>query len=93
MSVKIEIPQFLQHLTNGVKVAKANGNTVGECLADLIRQFPQLRELILDENGKLLKYVEVSINGVSTYPQELANPVKDSDVIYIFHAIAGGCAM
>lgn len=93
MSVKIEIPQFLQHLTNGVKVANANGKTVGDCLVDLVGQFPQTRELLLDKNGKLLKYVEVSVNGVSTYPRELAKPVKDEDVIYIFHAIAGGCAM
>ena len=90
MSIQIDIPQFLQHLTNGVKVANANGNTVGECLADLVRQFPQTKELLFDKNGKLLKYVEVSVNGVSTYPQELTKPVKDGDVIYIFHAIAGG---
>ena len=90
MSIQIDIPQFLQHLTNGVKVAKANGNTVGDCLADLVRHFPQTKELLFDKNGKLLKYVEVSVNGVSTYPQELTKPVKDGDVIYIFHAIAGG---
>ncbi len=90
MSVKIEIPQFLQHVTNGVKIAETKGNTAGDCLADLINQFPQIRELLLDKNGKLLKYVEVSINGASTYPRELATPVNDGDVIYIFHAIAGG---
>ena len=90
MNVQIDIPQFLQHLTNGVKVAKANGNTVGDCLVDLVRQFPRVRELLMDKNGKLLKYVEVSVNGESTYPEELAKPVKDGDVIYIFHAIAGG---
>jgi len=90
MSVKIEIPQFLQHITNDMKVTDAKGNTVGDCLADLIRQFPQLRDLVLDKNGRLLKYVEVSVNGVSTYPHELAKPVKNGDVIYIFHAIAGG---
>lgn len=93
MSVKIEFPQFLQHVTNGMKVTDTKGNTVGDCMDDLIRQFPQLRDLTLDKNGKLLKYVEVSVNGVSTYPQELSRPVKDGDIIYIFHAIAGGCAM
>lgn len=90
MGVKIEIAQFLQHVTNDVKIADTTGNTVGECMDDLVRQFPQIRELLLDKNSRLLKYIEVSVNGVSTYPQELAIPVKDGDVIYIFHAIAGG---
>ena len=90
MNIQIDIPQFLQHLTNGVKVANANGKTVGDCLADLVRQFPQTKELLLDNNGKLLKYVEIFVNGETTYPEELAKPVKDGDAIYIFHAIAGG---
>ena len=40
VSVEIYIPQFLQHLANGVEVVEVNGRTVGECLNDLAKQFP-----------------------------------------------------
>ena len=90
MSVQIDIPLFLRHLTDGVITANVNGNTVGDCLADLVRQFPPLRGLLFDQNGELHKYVEILVNGKSTYPEELAKSVKDGDEIYILHAIAGG---
>ena len=90
MSVKINIPQFLQHLANDVKTADVNGSTVGECLNDLVKRFPQFEELLFDKNGKLLKYVDVYINEESTYPEELAKPVNDGDELYIMNIIAGG---
>ena len=90
MGVEINIPQFLQHLTNGVKVAEVSGRTVGECLIDLVRQFPQLKALLFTKNGKLLKYLDVYINGESAYPEELAKPVSDGDELYIIKIIVGG---
>jgi molybdopterin converting factor small subunit len=90
MGVQIDIPLFLQHFTNGVRVANVSGNTVGDCLFDLVRQFPQLRELLLDKDGRLHKYVEIFVNGKSTYPGELAKSVKDGDEIHILNIIAGG---
>lgn len=90
MSVQIDIPLFLQHIVNDVKVVNVNGGTVGECLKDLVRQFPQLRELLFDKNGKLHKYIEIFVNGKSTYPEELAESVKDGNEIYILNVITGG---
>ena len=90
MSVKINIPYFFQHLANGVKTADVNGSTVGECLNNLVKQFPQFEELLLDKNGKLIKYVDVYINEESTYPEELAKPVNDGDELHIMNIIAGG---
>ena len=59
MSVTIHIPQFFQHLTNDVKVAIVNEGTVGECLKELVKRFPQLETLLFTKNGKLLKYLDV----------------------------------
>ncbi len=90
MSVEINIPQFLQHLTDDVKVAVVNGGTVGECLKALVKQFPQLEALLFTKNGRLIKYLDIYINGESAYPEELARPVGDGDELHIVKSIVGG---
>jgi molybdopterin converting factor small subunit len=80
VSVTINIPQFLQHLTDDVKIAVVNGRTVGECLSDLVQQFPQLKTLLFTKNG----------NGESAYPEELAKRVNDGDEFHIIKAVVGG---
>ena len=90
MSVAVNIPQFLQHLADNVKVTDVNGRTVGECLKDLVRQVPQLEALLFTKRGKLIKYLDVYINGESAYPEELAKPVNDGDELHIMKAIVGG---
>ena len=90
MSIKINIPQFLQHLANDVKVVDVSGRTVGECLGNLINQFPQVQAPLFTKRGKLHKYLEVYINGKSAYPEELAKPVYDGDELHIVNVIVGG---
>ena len=88
--MQLEIPPFLQDLTKGVIAASVNGNTVGECMTAFFRQFPQIKEFLVDQNGRLKGYVEIYLNGKSAYPKELDQSVKDGDMIYIFNIITGG---
>jgi molybdopterin converting factor small subunit len=90
MSVQIDIPPLLRHVTDGETAAKVKGSTVGECLNDFIRQYPKTKRWLFDKDGKLLRYVEVYVNKVTTYPEELATPVNDGDEISIVYVIAGG---
>lgn len=90
MSIQINISQFLQHLTNDVKVVNVNGKTVGDCLNDLVGQFPQLETLLFDKEGELLKLLNVYVNGESAYPEELAKSVNDGDKLDIMYTIVGG---
>jgi len=90
LSVEIHIPQFLQHLSRDVKTVEGNGRTVGECLSDLVKQFPELEARLFDRNGELVKYLVVLVNGVSAYPEELVKPVNDRDKLHIINIIAGG---
>ena len=53
VSVRIYIPQFLQHLVNGVEIVSVEGRTVGECLNSLVEQFPQLETSLFDGEGEL----------------------------------------
>ncbi len=90
MKVRMEVPAFLLHLTNGVRVAEVNGTTVGECLRDLVKRFPSAEKLLFDKNGKLLGHIDLFLNGGSTFPEELAKPVRDGDTISMLYLIIGG---
>ncbi len=90
MSVRIEIPPLLRHHTNGVITAEVKGSTVGECLNSFAKQYPGTRKRLFDKNGKLLRYVEIYVNGETSYPKELARQVNDGDEISIVYLISGG---
>ena len=94
MSIKINIPSYLQFLTNNREAVEVNGSTVGECLRELTRQFPDVKKMLFNKNGELhnhlLNYVAVSVNGEDVYAGELAKPVKDGDELNIIYIISGG---
>ena len=90
MSVKINIHPFLSQHTNNQDVVEVNGNTVGQCLEQLIGQYPELRKWLFEKDGKLNRLVEIYVNAESSYPEELAKPVKDGDELYIIIIISGG---
>jgi len=90
MSIRIDIPPFLRHLTDDATAAKVKGSTVGECLNHFVKQYPGAKKLLFGKNGKLLRYVEVYVNGETTYPEELTKRVKDGDEIAIVYLISGG---
>lgn len=90
MSVKINISPTLHHFTNGLDVVQVNGKTVGQCLEELVAQFPGIKQGLFDKHGKLLGYVDVYVNGESAYPEELARPVAEGDEIHIVSMLGGG---
>ena len=90
MSVKINVRPGMQHLANDRDVVEVNGKTVGECLNQLVEQFPVMKNELFDADGKVLSYIDIYVNGKSSYPEELAKPVQDGDELYILRAIGGG---
>jgi len=63
---------------------------VGECLNDLIRQYPGMEKALFAKKDKLLNVVEVFVNHATTYPNELIKPVRDGDEIHLLVMLAGG---
>jgi molybdopterin converting factor small subunit len=90
MSIKVNIHQTLRHLTNGQGTAEVTGNTVGDCLNELVHRYPGMETRLFDKKGKLLNYIDIYVNTESSYPEELAKPVKDGDELSITLMIAGG---
>jgi len=90
MSIKINIPSYMKSFTNNMEVVEVNGNTVGECLNHLIKQFPGMKKQLFSKNDNLFENIIISVNGESAYPKQLAKPVKDGDELTITFIIGGG---
>jgi len=90
MPAKIHIHATHRQFTSGLEVVAVEGNTVGECLNQLIKQFPEMEKALFAKKDKLLNNVEVYLNHASAYPNELVKPVKDGDEIHLVIMLAGG---
>jgi len=90
MPVKVHIHITHRQFTNGLEVIAVEGNTVGECLNHLIKQFPGMEKALFAKKDKLFNVVEVFLNHATAYPNELLKPVKDGDEIHLLVMLAGG---
>ena len=90
MSITVNIHQALRQITNNQATVEVAGTTVGECLTELVQRFPDIKSKLFDKTGKLLNYIDIYVNAESSYPEELAKPVKDGDKLSITLMIAGG---
>jgi MoaD family protein len=88
MSVKTTLHPFLN---DGKEVQlEVSGNTVGECISSILKQYPAMEKKMFDKYGKLKGYVEVLVNGQGIGTNELAYAVKDGDTMAILVFLSGG---
>ena len=90
MSIELKISSVFARYAGNNTVITVAGKTVGECLQDLVRQYPELGNVFLDEKGKLLRSFDVYINDKSAYPDEMKKPVADGDKLQVVPVIYGG---
>ena len=88
MGIKIDTGPLFSRYTDNQRTVEVEGKTVGECLKLLIERFPQLT--LFDEDGELLVYIAIAVNGELAYPVRLDKPVNDSDELSIIPTIDGG---
>ncbi len=91
MSIKIKIGPLLQESTSLPETIEVIGKTVGECLDDLMKNYPESKQWLYDEDS-LIK-VLVTINNVETvtFNEEGLNKVlKPGDELQIFAIVSGG---
>lgn len=90
MSKIIHLFSDLQHYADDQNTIEVNGNTVGECLKDLVRQFPRIKPVLYETDDKISPYAFISLNMKSSLPEEANQPVKDGDELYIALIFVGG---
>src|ERR1700689_604138 len=89
---QIQIPSPLRQYSGKQASVDVAGNTVGEALAGLVSQHPDLKRHLYTDDGKLRAFVNVYVNDEDMrYLQKEATVLKDGDTISIVPSIAGGC--
>jgi len=66
------------------------GRTVGECLDDLVKQYPGLKSKLFNKDHNVANGVNIFVNAENAYPEPMKKPVKNGDKIYISFIVLGG---
>jgi molybdopterin synthase sulfur carrier subunit len=91
MPVTVRIPTPLRQVTKGNAEVSAKGGTVDDVVADLERQFPGLKERLVDETGELRRFINIYVNEEDIrFMDGKKTALKDGDAVSIVPAIAGG---
>lgn len=91
MSIRVRVPTPLRKFTQGSDEVDASGDTVLAMLDDLEQNHPGIKERIMDESGKVRRFVNVYVNGDDIrFLKNVDTALKDGDNISIVPAIAGG---
>ena len=92
MAVSVRIPTILRTYTGGESEVSATGANLAEILDDLDANYSGIKGRILDEDGKLRRFVNVYVNNDDVrFEQELSTPTPDGAEVSVIPAVAGGC--
>ncbi|GAB3987694.1 MoaD/ThiS family protein [Actinoallomurus acanthiterrae] len=90
-SISVRIPTILRSYTGGEAEVKATGSTVREVVADLEANHSGIAARILDDNGKIRRFVNVYVGEEDVrFADGLDTPTPDGVQISIIPAVAGG---
>jgi molybdopterin synthase sulfur carrier subunit len=91
MPVLVRIPTPLRALTKGNAEIQAKGDDIDSLVSDLERQYPGLKDRLLDESGELRRFINIYVNQEDIrFLQAKNTTLKDGDEVSIVPAIAGG---
>ena len=91
MSISVKVPTILRTYTGGTADVTVNGATLADALADLDAQFPGIRARVLDDDGRLRRFVNVYVNDDDVrFLEDLQTPTPEGASISIIPAVAGG---
>ena len=91
MSVRVRIPTPLRSLTQGHGEVTVEGQSVGELIDNLEKQYAGLRDRLCDDAGGIRRFINIYVNEEDIrFLQGIATPLKTGDEVSIVPAIAGG---
>lgn len=91
MSVRLKLPASLYRLTGKEATLEITAANLAECLHNLVKLYPDLKNRLYNDKGELHSFINIYINGEDMrFLNGLATPLKDGDEIIIAPAMAGG---
>ncbi|GCE49441.1 molybdopterin converting factor small subunit [Thermosporothrix hazakensis] len=86
----VRFAPILRASVGGSKQVAAQGNTLGEVLADLFERYPTLKQQIQPDN-ELSRFINIYVNDQDVrYLQGLETVVGANDTVILLPAMAGG---
>jgi sulfur-carrier protein len=90
-SISVRIPTILRSYTGGEAEVKASGSTVRDVVADLDANYSGIAARILDDNGKIRRFVNVYVGEEDVrFADGLDTATPEGAQISIIPAVAGG---
>ena len=92
MGVKVRIPTPLRKLTKEKDVVELNNaGNIGDLIESLEKDYPGIKERLVDEKGEVRRFINVFINDEDIrFLENKSTSLKDGDEVSIVPAIAGG---
>lgn len=91
MAVTVRIPTQLRGLVDGVGEVEVCAATVDELISKLGDLSPDFTARLLDESGKLRRFINVYVDGEDVrFLAGLATPTPKGTSVSIIPAVAGG---
>jgi sulfur-carrier protein len=91
MTVSVRIPTILRTFTGGVAEVSAGEGTLREVIAGLDAAYPGIGGRIVDDTGKLRRFVNVYVGDEDVrFAQGLDTPVPAGTHVSVIPAVAGG---
>lgn len=91
MAIEVRVPTMLRTHTDGAKKVHGEGETLRELLADVERRYPGLGSAVLDEGGKLHRFMNVYVDDEDVrFLGGVETPLSDGIEVSILPAVAGG---
>ncbi|WP_449062107.1 MoaD/ThiS family protein [Planomonospora algeriensis] len=91
MSVSVRIPTILRTYTNGAAEVSGEGATLREVLEKLDADFPGIGARILDETGKIRRFVNVYVGEEDVrFADNLDTATPSGVQVSVIPAVAGG---
>ncbi|MEV8630544.1 MoaD/ThiS family protein [Streptosporangium sp. NPDC051023] len=91
MSVSVRIPTILRTYTDGAAEVNGEGETLRDVLQKLDADFPGIGARILDETGKIRRFVNVYVGDEDVrFADNLDTATPPGVQISIIPAVAGG---
>lgn len=91
MAAVVKIPTQLRTLTDGRDQVEADGHSLKQILDALENAHPGLQKRVLDDAGKLRRFVNVYVDGEDVrFLEGLETKIQERSEVAIIPAVAGG---